>query len=59
LDGVIGLVIGGFEFAFGSMMWIGLMVEAAVGQRAAETFVEDQEEECHLRAFGCETVGIA
>ena len=35
------------------------MVEPAVGQRTAETFVEEQEQECHLHPFGGEVVGVA
>ena len=35
------------------------MVEAAVGERAAEPFVEEQEEQRNLDAFGGETVGVA
>jgi hypothetical protein len=43
LDGSVGLVICRFEFAVRPMRGIGLMVEAAVGQRTAEAFVEEQE----------------
>jgi len=38
---------------------IGLMMEAAVGQGAAQAFVEEQEEERDLNAFGGETIGVA
>ena len=44
-------------------MWpvggIGLVMEAAVGQRAAEALVEEQEQECDLDAFCRELVGVA
>ena len=35
------------------------MVEAAIGERAAQGFVEEQEEERDLNAFGGETIGVA
>ena len=34
------------------------MVKAAVGQRAAEALVEEQEQERHLNAFCCEAVSL-
>ena len=33
-------------------------VEQAVGERAADAFVEENKQECCLVAFGCEAVGI-
>jgi enolase len=36
-------VIGGFEAAVGSVLGIGAMVEAAVGERSAQPFMEQQE----------------
>jgi hypothetical protein len=35
LDRGIGTMVGGFETAVGSVLGIGLMVEAAVGERSA------------------------
>ena len=35
------------------------MMEAAVGEWAAEALVEEQEQERDVDAFGSETVGIA
>ncbi len=35
------------------------MMEAAVGERAAEALVEEQEQEGDVYAFGGETVGVA
>ena len=35
------------------------MVEAAIGERAAQAFVEEQEEERNLNPFGGETIGVA
>jgi hypothetical protein len=59
LDGVVGFVIGGFEFAVGLLGRIGLVMEAAVGEGAAEALVEEQEEERDVNAFGGQPVGIA
>src|SRR6202046_697477 len=35
------------------------VVEAAVGKRTAEPFVEEQKEQCDLNAFWGEAVGVA
>jgi hypothetical protein len=35
------------------------MVEAAMGQRAAEPLVEEEEEEGHLNAFRGETISVS
>ena len=59
LDGGVGLVVSGFEFAVGAVRWVGLVLEAAIGQRAAEPFVEEQEQERDLDSFGGELVSIA
>jgi hypothetical protein len=40
-------------------MGVGAAVEAAVGERAAEPFVEEQKEQRNMEAFGGETVGVA
>jgi hypothetical protein len=43
LDGCVGAVIGGFELAGRPMMVGGAVVEAAVGEWAAEPLVEEEE----------------
>ena len=48
LNGLVGFVVGGFQFAVGPVCGIGFVVKAAVGQRATETLVEEQEQERHL-----------
>jgi len=58
-DGFVGAVIGGFEAAVGSVLGIGAMVEAAVGERSAQPFMEQQEEQRDLDAFCGEAVGVA
>ena len=59
MNGVVGAVVGGFELAGWLVMGIGAVVEAAVGERAAEAFVEEEKEQRHLNPFGGETVGVA
>ena len=59
LNGFVGAVVGGFELAGGLVMGVGAVVEAAVGERATEPFVEEQKEQRHLNPFGGETVGVA
>jgi hypothetical protein len=41
------------------VLGVGTVVEAAIGERAAEPFVKEQEEERDLNAFGGETIGVA
>ena len=51
MDGFVGAVVGGFEFAGRLVLGVGAVVEAAIGERAAQAFVEEQEEERDLNAF--------
>jgi hypothetical protein len=59
LDGVVGAVVGGFESAGRLMSGVGAVMEAAVGEEAAEPLVEEQEEQRQLDPFWCEPVGVA
>lgn len=59
LDGPIGFVVSGFQFAEWPVCGIGLVVEAAVGQRTTEALVEEPEQERDLDPFGREPVGVA
>src|SRR5438132_11431522 len=59
LNGVVGAVVGGFELAGRLVMGVGAVVEAAVGERAAEAFVEEQKKQGDLNHLGGETVGVA
>jgi hypothetical protein len=45
LDGFVGAVVGGFEFAGRLVLGVGTVVEAAIGERAAEPFVEEEKEQ--------------
>jgi hypothetical protein len=59
LNSFIGAVVGGFELAGRLVMRVGAVVEAAVGERAAEPFVKEQKEQRNLNPLGSETVGVA
>src|SRR5208337_1342887 len=59
LDGCVGAVIGGFQPAGRLMAGGGAVVEAAVGEWAAEPFVEEEEEQGDLDAFWGETISVS
>ena len=59
LEGLVGAVVGGFESAGRLMSGVGAVMEAAVGEGAAEPLVEEQEQQRHLDPFCCEPVGVA
>ena len=43
LDGLVGAVVGGFELAVWTVLGIRAVVEAAVGERSAEPFMEEEK----------------
>ena len=59
LDRLVCFVICGFEFTVRAVVGVRLVMEATVGKRPAETFVEKQEKERNLHALGGESVGIS
>ena len=59
LDGFVGVVVDGFELAGRLMSGVGAVVEATVGEWAAEPFVKEQKEQRDLDAFWREPVGVA
>jgi len=59
LNGLVCLVVHGFEFAIRPVVGIRLVMKPAVGKRAAELLVEEQEQERDLHAFGGEPVSVA
>src|SRR5208337_201627 len=59
LDGGIGAVIGGFEPAVWTVLRVRPVMEAAVGEGAAQALVEEEEEQGDLDALGREPVGVA
>ena len=52
-------MVGGFQLTVRSALRVGFVVEAAVGQRAAESLVKEQKQQRDLHALGGETVGVA
>jgi hypothetical protein len=52
-------MIRGFELAFRAVTGIGLVMEASIGEGAAETLVEEQEEKSDLQALSGEAVGVS
>jgi len=59
LNGFVGAMVGGFELAGRLVMGVGAVVKAAVGKRAAEPFVKEQEEQGDLNPFWGEAIGVA
>ena len=59
LNGFVGAVICGFQFTVWLVTGDGAVVEAAVGERTAEPFVEEEKEQRDLDAFRREAVGVA
>ena len=59
LAGAVGFVEGSFEFAVWPGCWSGLMVKEAVGERAAELFMEEDEEQRDLGSFLSRAIGVA
>ena len=51
-------MIRGFQFAVGTVGRIGVVMEAAVGEGAAEPLVKEQEQERDLHTFWGELVGV-
>ena len=58
LNGFVRLVIRSFELTLGLVVRVGLVMEAAVGERSAKTFVEKQKQQGHLDAFVGEPIGV-
>ena len=55
----IGFVVSSFEAAIELRFRIGPMMEQAVGERPAETLMEEQEEKRHAEALVGEAIRIA
>jgi hypothetical protein len=59
LNGFVGAVVGVLEFGGWAVADVGVAMKVAVGERPAKEFVEEQEEQRHLEAFGGEAIGVA
>jgi hypothetical protein len=51
--------VGGFEAAVGSVLGLGLMMKAAVGEKSAQPFMKEEKEQGDLNSFRGEAVGVA
>ena len=58
MNGVIGFVISGLEWDFGACLAVRPVVEETIGERAAETLMEKDEQEHHFNTLvaGCSTL---
>ena len=43
LDGFVGAVVSNFKLAVGTVFQVGPVVEAAIGERSAEPFMEEEK----------------
>ena len=59
LNGFVGAVICGLQFTVWLVTGDRAVVEAAVGERTAEPFVEEEKEQRDLDAFRGEAVGVS
>jgi hypothetical protein len=59
MAGFVGTVICGFQFSGRLVTSDRAVMEAAVGERTAEPFVEEEKEKRNLAAFRGEAVGVA
>ena len=59
LDGFVGSVICGFQFTLRLVTGDRTVVEAAVGERTAEQFVEEEKEQRDAGALRGETIGVS
>jgi hypothetical protein len=59
MDGMVGFVEGRFELAVGPWGGSGLMVKEAVGERAAELLMKENEQKCDLCSLLGEAIGVA
>ena len=59
LDRFVGMVIGRFELAVGSVLGLGLMMKAAVGEGSAQPFMKEEKEQGDLNPFRREAIGVA
>ena len=53
------MVIGRFELAVGSVLGLGLMMKAAVGEGSAQPFMKEEKEQSDLNPFRREAIGVA
>ncbi len=59
VDGSIGFVVSGLELGEWAGRWSWAAVEEAVGERAADALVKEDEEQSHAGSFVGEVVSVA
>ena len=58
LNGIIGFVISGLEWDLGESLGMGPVVEETIGEGAAETLMEKDEQERHFNPLVGEAIGV-
>ena len=58
LNGIIGFVISGLEWDLGESLGMGPVVEETIGEGAAETLMEKEEQERHFNPLVGEAIGV-
>ena len=58
MNGIVGLVISGFEWDLGASLGVGPVVEETIGEGAAETLMEKEEQERHFNPLVGESIGV-
>ncbi|MEK7994846.1 MAG: hypothetical protein AAB403_13665 [Planctomycetota bacterium] len=59
MDGVVGAVESGLQWAAGSVVGVRPVLPEAVGQGSAKPLVEEQEQKRDLHALGGKPIGVA
>jgi hypothetical protein len=59
LDRFVGTVIGRFKLAVGSVLGLGLMMKAAIGDGSAQPFMREEKDQGDLNPFRREAIGVA
>lgn len=58
MKGLIGLGISGLERGFGENLGVGPVVKESIGEGAAKTFMEKEEQERHSNTLVGEAIGV-
>ena len=58
LNGIVGFVISGLEWDVGGSPGMGPVVEETIGEGAAETLMEKEEQERDFNAVVGESIGV-
>ncbi len=58
MNGVVSFVISGLERDLGESLGMGPVVEETIGEGAAETLMEKEEQERHFNSLVGEAIGV-